>query len=784
MKELKEKKDDYFEQITDTQLSKGESSNNESDDDEIDSDYQSQLASVIDDQDEAALTEENELESQCQGIPSDIKLNKDVSPNECSALSLQFQNPSPVEGQKWEVECTSQVLKKLRHKKAPLYLRKAVCKTVINDLACSRHWVPVKTNDTEHHLYQRKILRNRVTILWERAIQFSPNLTKLNETQDSKSNAAYFVDVIRLWDIVLHERSCQNRIKAIEKAWNREKGAKLVNQRLKLCNPNSDQSLNQVRIFKCVLSDSENFDFQVLPPTDPDPNQCKPATLYTVPHNIECLVSTNQKFELPITMWPEEHKIINEETTEPMLVLGRSGTGKTTCCLYRMVQEFLDHHKQHSVTAAGHPLRQLFVTKNKLLCEKFEVQFRKLIAYHTFDEHIVHTQDIGNLENLLCPVFLTWDEFLILMDHSLGDSIMPLADTDSVEDNQVHISKQIDSDSCLIATGTKVTADYFIKCIWKKIKGKNKTLDPELVWMEIKSFIKGYKPSSELPLHEYVNLSPKIAPNFAESRQVIYEIYQQYVRHCETMKRVKNIKLYDECDLVFQLYQKLSNIKHHESGVEILFDSLYVDEVQDFTQCEVLLLIQSCKTTDRMFLTGDTAQTVMRDVSFRFKDMKTSFFKEITGKAPLTHKLTINYRSHSGILNLAQHVLRILEEHYPHSVDEVLSNNGMFPGPTPKFIKPCNPDMLKLIIAANVRDPSSETSFGYHQAVIVRTESDIEKLPFDRNDIQMFSIYEAKGLEYDDVLLYDFFTGCAEVSCKFVVSVILEYRCNRSDWSH
>ena len=56
---------------------------------------------------------------------------------------------------------------------------------------------------------------------------------------------------------------------------------------------------------------------------------------------------------------------------------------------------------------------------------------------------------------------------------------------------------------------------------------------------------------------------------------------------------------------------------------EWLFDGLYVDEVQDFTQCEVLLLIKSCKPTSRLFLTGDTAQTVMHDVSFRFKDMKT-----------------------------------------------------------------------------------------------------------------------------------------------------------------
>jgi ATP-dependent exoDNAse (exonuclease V) beta subunit len=155
----------------------------------------------------------------------------------------------------------------------------------------------------------------------------------------------------------------------------------------------------------------------------------------------------------------------------------------------------------------------------------------------------------------------------------------------------------------------------------------------------------------------------------------------------------------------------------------------------------------------------------MRDVSFRFKDMKTSFFKEIMGnKAPQIHELTINYRSHSGVLNLAQCVLRILEKNYPHAIDRVPSDSGMFPGPTPKFIKPCDPDFLKLMIAANTRDPISEIGvLGSHQAVIVRTEKSKDETPFDKDEDLMFTIYEAKGLEYDDVLLYNFFSGCAKV---------------------
>ena len=36
-----------------------------------------------------------------------------------------------------------------------------------------------------------------------------------------------------------------------------------------------------------------------------------------------------------------EHAIINLKSTAPILLLGRSGTGKATCCLYRLWSRFL-----------------------------------------------------------------------------------------------------------------------------------------------------------------------------------------------------------------------------------------------------------------------------------------------------------------------------------------------------------------------------------------------------------------------------------------------------------
>jgi hypothetical protein len=56
---------------------------------------------------------------------------------------------------------------------------------------------------------------------------------------------------------------------------------------------------------------------------------------------------------------------------------------------------------------------------------------------------------------------------------------------------------------------------------------------------------------------------------------------------------------------------------------------------------------------------GDTAQTIARGLSFRFSDLRSLFHlaaeNNVTGaKAPKEiYKLVNNYRTHSGVLNLA-----------------------------------------------------------------------------------------------------------------------------------
>ena len=765
IKELSNKKEGYFElESSATQRQQENGSDNDSD-----SDLEDKLFA------EHSLAQLGDSEQ----LQSNDALSEEAMPSEDrhqiqSGDQNQTDDQESNQLQEWEVECTPYVLKLLKHKKTAMYLCKAFCQAVFKDLPQGRHWHKVKTRDLKHQLFQKEILRGKVTMLWERAVQYSSKLTGI----DAKN--PIYADVIRVWDIVMHKRSVQHRIKAIERAWSRESGISVAPKMLKSVEGNESQRQAYARrIFKPIPSvcdhsecDNSQIDIQVISPVDPDPKLYQPLILHTVPRNIDVLVSSSCKFDLQITLQPEEDEIVKIPTAEPVIVLGRSGTGKTTCCLYRMVQEFLNYY-EHVVqslkeeTKPALPLHQIFVTKNKHLCKRFGNQFLKLVTNHPITTGPgLSTAKQNDATHPQYPLFLTLEEFFSWMESSLRKVL-------EVKDEKCSPSF---FDSHLVLSGTKVTASYFSSIIWKdlKIQGKHE-FDPQLVWMEIKSFIKGYKATGELLRGEYVGLSPRIAPNFENVRNELYDIYESYKHYCDASNRLKLAQLYDDEDLVHELYQKIQYLKQQHCSMSCLLDSLYVDEVQDFTQSEIHLLIQSCKNPGcNVFLTGDTAQTVMKDVSFRFKDLKTSLFKNddiAVQQAPPIFELKINYRSHSGILKLAKSVLDILEKHFPDSLDRVPSDQGVLLGPKPKFIEPCSATTLMKVLAANHRT-QSDIQFGHHQAIIVRTDAKKEYVPI--KNALVFSVYESKGLEFDDVLLYNFFSDCeVSSSTRIICTCIL-----------
>ena len=455
-------------------------------------------------------------------------------------------------------------------------------------------------------------------------------------------------------------------------------------------------------------------------------------------------------------------------------------------------------------------LHQVFITKNTVLCSEVERNFKELCRACPsaeqrlqFEDRPVPTriQDVAEEE---WPLFVNSRDWLVMLDASLpGETFFKRAPDGSLlrkiegwgeEDNHLQFipatdtDDESDEDDGEELTGTEkenevpkgkrtepkeerdprreITYQIFQNEIWPKMKkslNEKIAYHPTLVWTEIRSFIKGsaetlLSESGVLSLEDYESLGRKKAPNFLADRKVVYELFLVYQR-----VRSSN-RMFDEADLVFNIHRRLQTIAAPEWSIH----QFYVDETQDFTQAELSLLIRCCRFPNDLFFTGDTAQSIMRGIAFRFNDLKSLFHhaKQAAGIKEENHdfirvpkklyQLTHNYRSHAGILRLASSVVDLLLNYFPDSFDRLQKDEGLFEGPKPVLLESCSPTDLALILHGNQRQ-SSRIEFGAHQVVLVVSNEARETMPDELKQGLVMTIYEAKGLEFDDVLIYNFF---------------------------
>jgi superfamily I DNA/RNA helicase len=93
------------------------------------------------------------------------------------------------------------------------------------------------------------------------------------------------------------------------------------------------------------------------------------------------------------------------------------------------------------------------------------------------------------------------------------------------------------------------------------------------------------------------------------------------------------------------------------------FHYLFLDEVQDLPPAITYMI--SLLFNNGVYYSGDTAQAIQKGVSFKFQDIVMMYRPEFESRripleAPLKYKLTVNFRSHNQILNLANNIVSII----------------------------------------------------------------------------------------------------------------------------
>ncbi|KAI6106479.1 hypothetical protein EV401DRAFT_513423 [Pisolithus croceorrhizus] len=489
-----------------------------------------------------------------------------------------------------------------------------------------------------------------------------------------------------------------------------------------------------------------------------------------------------REVELPFQLTTEEWKIVQCPTS--CYVIGRSGTGKTTAMVFKMLGI---QRAWEQVSGIRKP-RQLFVTRFPVLAAKVEDFFAGLVeslalAGRTEDELRIlrsQTQSAEQQPRMVDPLDAlnyrsrTPQKYSMLSDQDFPlfitfDQLARMVAADiQADDSREHDLKFI-LDKVVNDESSFVTYELFKTRYWPRLcdtyrSSLARTFGPWLVFSEFMGVIKGsetafYSPNGILDRQTYLNLSTRAYPVFAEDRHSLYSAFELYSKlKCKRYG-------YDMADRTYAILKALSP----NALKEQLVDYLYVDEVQDNLIIDTMLLRILCRNADGLFWAGDTAQTISAGSSFRFADLKAFIHRaeEIGSVAirksytkPEVFQLPVNYRSHSGIVNCAQLVMRLITDFWPDSIDTLQTERAMLGGAKPTFLMGSyNESFPYETFFSGLR---GNRELGAEQCIIVRDSAVRQQIRERFGDIAVIlTLQECKGLEFDDVFLYNFFEHSA-----------------------
>jgi len=150
-------------------------------------------------------------------------------------------------------------------------------------------------------------------------------------------------------------------------------------------------------------------------PASDDPRQYTLLKFYELNAGAVKLLLDGRENDLPFVPGPKEHEIIHyrSDPQRSILLSGRSGTGKTTCLVFRM---WAQHTAYTNGLNGSHP-RQLFLTKNDMLCREVKRSFNNMgLAW-------AKRHDPNNISPAQAeterPTFFTASEWFNALDASL-----------------------------------------------------------------------------------------------------------------------------------------------------------------------------------------------------------------------------------------------------------------------------------------------------------------------------------------------------------------------------
>jgi len=263
-------------------------------------------------------------------------------------------------------------------------------------------------------------------------------------------------------------------------------------------------------------------------------------------------------------------------------------------------------------------------------------------------------------------------------------------------------------------------------------KQASRLKDAHKTFEEFRGVITGLDITKEcLSRADYLALGVKQSIYLAHERELVYNLFEKYLNYL----RENN---YYDINILSHRWMTHGNPD---------YDYIIVDEVQDFTNIQLYIILRSLKKGPNFMLCGDSNQVVYPNF-FSWSHLKSMFYQNDV-KDHEIKLLHVNYRNSLNISNLANILLKIKNTRFG-SIDK--ESNYLV-----KTISETKGEVVFLENKGNIVDDlARKTRLSVKYAVLVLRNEDKAKARTIFKTPLLFSVQESKGLEYENIIIYNF----------------------------
>ncbi|MBD3376489.1 AAA family ATPase [candidate division KSB1 bacterium] len=474
-------------------------------------------------------------------------------------------------------------------------------------------------------------------------------------------------------------------------------------------------------------------------------------------------------FELMLYLTPQQQQLL--QTPLPLFISGTAGSGKTTLAVYRLLQsEFVAQRKlfitynrylrdyakqlyeglltglpdQTGFQAAefftfldfcrsiADPQMQRFADHRRVTLERFMAWLREQRLAGSNDAPMIWEEIRSIIKGALPQLRLQpfqramackQGAYPAPLVNALKEQLYTLGQLSSMQKLDDYARKYVQMDLIKLSrhldevcqSGSSHVQTFFQRALQILTKERQFT---ELLY---------------LSFADYEALGQKKAPNFAEDRKRIYEIFQRY------QDWLHKDHLWDELDLSRAAMAQLQGQK--ESRWQ--YDLVVCDEIQDLSDIQHELLLHSARHASQVLLCGDSKQ-IINPSGFRWEELRRHFF-ERNLPVPEMHYLNLNFRCSGSIVELSN-VLLQLKARLLGSRAEEKFEEWKFKGRPPVIVNEIKESTMRQHVQLT----------GARRTILVRHDQEKQRLQKALDTELVFTIHEAKGMEFDTVLLWRF----------------------------